>query len=67
MSESEGFGLVVLEAIENNVAVVCSDISPLNEFVENVSGCLVNREQPEKIADVIKVLFRRWSKTIKCS
>ena len=32
-----------LEAIENNVAVVCSNISPLNEFVENVSGCLVDR------------------------
>ena len=64
LSESEGFGLVVLEAIENNVAVVCSDISPLNEFVENVSGCLVNREQPEKIADVIKFYFEEGQKQL---
>ena len=64
LSESEGFGLVVLEAIENNVAVVCSDISPLNEFVENVSGCLVNREQPEKIADVIKLYFEDGQKQL---
>ena len=64
LSESEGFGLVVLEAIENNVAVVCSDISPLNEFVENVSGCLVNREQPEKIADVIRFYFEDGQKQL---
>ena len=53
LSSSEGFGLVVLEAIENNVAVICSDISPLNEFVSNISGALVNRDKPKEIANVI--------------
>ena len=32
LSESEGFGLVVLEAIQNNTPVVCSNIEPLSEF-----------------------------------
>ena len=58
LSESEGFGLVVLEAIENNVAVVCSNISPLNEFVENVSNCLVDRDSPKIIASLLKKYFK---------
>ena len=58
LSESEGFGLVVLEAIENNVAVVCSNISPLNEFVENVSNCLVDRDSPKVIASLLKKYFK---------
>jgi len=58
LSESEGFGLVVLEAIENNVAVVCSNISPLDEFVENVSDCLVDRDNPKVIASLIKKYFK---------
>ena len=53
LSSSEGFGLVVLEAIENNVPVICSDISPLNEFVMDVSGTLVDREKTEEIANRI--------------
>ena len=53
LSSSEGFGLVVLEAIENNVPVICSDISPLNEFVLDVSGTLVDREKTEEIANRI--------------
>lgn len=57
LSESEGFGLVVLEAIENNVAVICSNISPLNEFVSNEFNSLVNRENPEQIAILIKSYF----------
>ena len=52
LSSSEGFGLVVLEAIENNVAVICSDISPLNEFVLNTSGVLVDREKTKDIANL---------------
>ena len=58
LSNSEGFGLVVLEAIENDVAVICSNISPLNEFVKNISGCLVDREDTQKIAELISTYFR---------
>ena len=54
LSSSEGFGLVVLEAIENNVTVICSDISPLNEFVNGTEGSLVNRENSEHIADLVE-------------
>ena len=54
LSSSEGFGLVVLEAIENNVTVICSDISPLNEFVNGTEGSLVNRENTEHIADLVE-------------
>jgi len=58
LSNSEGFGLVVLEAIENNVAVVCSDISPLNEFVKNSLDALVDRTKTEEVADLIKLYFQ---------
>lgn len=57
LSESEGFGLVVLEAIENNVAVVCSNISPLNEFVINTENCLVERENTQEIANILRGYF----------
>lgn len=57
LSNSEGFGLVVLEAIENNVAVICSDISPLNEFVINSEGALVNRDKIEEISDLVEKYF----------
>ena len=57
LSESEGFGLVVLEAIENNIAVVCSNISPLNEFVINTENCLVERENTQEIANLLRRYF----------
>ena len=57
LTESEGFGLVVLEAIENNIPVVCSNIEPLSEFVENSYKTLVNRENTGEIANfVYKIL-----------
>ena len=57
LTESEGFGLVVLEAIENNIPVVCSNIEPLSEFVENSYKTLVNRENTGEIASfVYKIL-----------
>ena len=65
LSESEGFGLVVLEAIENNVAVVCSNISPLNEFVANVSNCLVDRDNPKVIASLLEKYFKDNQKELK--
>ena len=65
LSESEGFGLVVLEAIENNVAVVCSNISPLNEFVANISHCLVDRDNPKVIASLLEKYFKDNQKELK--
>ena len=65
LSESEGFGLVVLEAIENNVAVVCSNMSPLNEFVANVSNCLVDRDNPKVIASLLEKYFKDNQKELK--
>jgi len=64
LSESEGFGLVVLEAIENNVAVVCSDISPLNEFVINTENCLVERDKTQEIANILKSYFDNEQKKL---
>ena len=57
LTESEGFGLIVLEAIENNVAVICSDIYPLSEFVLNNNNALVNRDNTYEISTVIKSYF----------
>ena len=65
LSESEGFGLVVLEAIENNVAVICSNISPLNEFVSNEFKSLVNRENPDQVAKLIKSYFENNCENLK--
>jgi|TARA_B100001093_G_scaffold425695_1_gene419289 glycosyltransferase involved in cell wall biosynthesis len=50
LSESEGFGLVVLEAIENNTPVICSNIEPLSEFVDNSFNTLVNPNNFNDIA-----------------
>ena len=55
----------VLEAIENNVAVVCSNISPLNEFVANVSNCLVDRDNPKVIANLLEKFFKDNQKELK--
>ena len=54
LSESEGFGLVVLEAIENNIPVICSNIEPLSEFVDNTYETLVVSTNSEKIANLTK-------------
>ena len=53
LTESEGFGLVVLEAIENNIPVVCSNIEPLSEFVDDSYKTLVNRENTDDIANLV--------------
>tara|TARA_B100000073_G_C23709175_1_gene563545 strand:- start:566 stop:1648 length:1083 start_codon:yes stop_codon:yes gene_type:complete len=57
LSESEGFGLVVLEAIQNNTPVVCSNIEPLSEFVDNSHGTLVDRNNVQEIANLINSIF----------
>ena len=52
LSESEGFGLIVLEAIENNTPVICSNIEPLSEFVDNSYNTLVNPKNFNDIANL---------------
>lgn len=64
LSSSEGFGLVVLEAIENNTAVICSNISPLNEFVPNINECLVDRNNTERTAQIIQSFFENDCKKL---
>ncbi len=54
LTESEGFGLIVLEAIENNIPVICSNIEPLSEFVDNTYHTLVDRENTKEIANFVK-------------
>ena len=58
LTESEGFGLIVLEAIENNVPVVCSNIEPLSEFVDDSYKTLVNRENTKEIADFVNKIMK---------
>ena len=53
LSESEGFGLVLLEAMSYGVPIVCSDIAPINEFVDSKTGILVDREDIDGIAGKI--------------
>ena len=65
LSESEGFGLVALEAVESNVAVICSNISPLNEFILDINGSLVDRNDTQTIAELIGNYFKNEQKILK--
>ncbi len=57
LSESEGFGLVLLEAMSYGVPIVCSDISPINEFVDSATGILVDRNDIDSITGEITSLL----------
>ncbi len=57
LSESEGFGLVLLEAMSYGVPIVCSDISPINEFVDSTTGILVDRNDIDSITGEITSLL----------
>ena len=50
LSESEGFGLVLLEAMSYGVPIICSDIAPMNEFIDSGTGILVDRDDIDTIA-----------------
>ena len=58
-SRSEGFGIVVLEAMAAGKAVVVSNIAPLNEIVQpDQSGLVADSDDPDGFAAAIVGLFR---------
>jgi glycosyltransferase involved in cell wall biosynthesis len=53
-SKSEGFGIVVLEAMHAGVPAVVSNISPLNQIiVPDESGLVADNENPDSFAHAI--------------
>jgi glycosyltransferase involved in cell wall biosynthesis len=58
-SLSEGFGIVLLEAMYAGKPSVVSDISPLTDIiVPGTSGLAARREDPQSFANAIMALFR---------
>ena len=57
LSESEGFGLVLLEAMAYGVPIVASDIAPINEFIDNSTGILVDRSDSVEISNQVERLL----------
>lgn len=62
-SISEGFGIVLIEAMSEGCPIVASDIYPINHIVQNdETGILVNPDDPEAFASAIIDLLRRPEK-----
>jgi glycosyltransferase involved in cell wall biosynthesis len=57
-STMEGFGLTVLEAMENGLPIVATAVGAIPELVENgVNGYLVSNNRPEDIAEKVRLLL----------
>jgi glycosyltransferase involved in cell wall biosynthesis len=58
-SISEGFGLVLLEAMRAGLPIVASNIAPINQIVlQNETGLLVESKDPAAFAEAIVHLLR---------
>jgi glycosyltransferase involved in cell wall biosynthesis len=63
-SKIEGFGLVMLEAFQQNRPVLVSDIPPMSDIVENEkTGIVIDSEDEEKWADQIISLINNPQKS----
>jgi len=58
LSYNEGMGRAVVEAFAAGLPCVVSDVCGLRELVNTDVGCVVDAEQPEKVA---KALLREWN------
>lgn len=56
-SKVEGFGLVIVEAMGCGVPFVASNIEPIIEASDNKGGLFFNVQDPQDLADKIKVLL----------
>ena len=60
-SITEGFGIVLIEAMSRGCPIVASDISPINEIViNNITGKLINVSDSKGFAKELKSLFRNY-------
>ncbi len=67
LSESEGFGLVVLEAMSYGLPVICSDIQPINEFVDRETGVLIDRDNTDQVSEKLIELLLNEDKRMSMS
>ena len=62
-SRFEGFGLTAIEAMSYGIPVVASSVDGLKEIIEdNKSGVLVNKDDPDMLANAIKSLIKDKNK-----
>lgn len=56
-SESEGFGQVIIEAMACGIPVICANIPPMSEIIEN-GGITFNLNDPNDLAEKIIYLLK---------
>jgi len=56
-SELEGFGQVILESLASGTPVICSDVPPMAEIIEN-AGLTFKLNDPKDLSDKIIQLFK---------